>query len=285
MNYLRSHVFKNPVLAERRRLAKRFFSLGLGKTNFAWGGRAALVAIYVLLFLVFPKDQAPTIQLVITLLAVGLVLLTVFGFYAAIAGERDRGTWDLLRSSPITPSQIVLGKFLSGAYVVLLVWAAALPFVYLSYLRTDYAMLRKPPVANVVLAALLCLATALLSLTITLLFSARCRTTLTSLSTSLTTFAGWLWALYLAISALTSLPLGNIAMLTLNPVLCTSLLCGPPRDFGQFTPYYAKVMLVVVLILTVFAVIWTASTLTYAEEHVGFVEKQPNALPSGGASK
>ncbi|MBS1720283.1 MAG: hypothetical protein JST35_07545 [Armatimonadetes bacterium] len=40
-------------------------------------------------------------------------------FYSAVAGERERGSWDLLRVAPVTTHQVLVGKLLIGLRVLL----------------------------------------------------------------------------------------------------------------------------------------------------------------------
>lgn len=58
-----------------------------------------------------------------------IVLITIFApatTYASIAGERERRTWDFILAAPVTPAQIVAGKFLAGIAVVVAVMAFCL---------------------------------------------------------------------------------------------------------------------------------------------------------------
>lgn len=46
-------------------------------------------------------------------------------FYNSVAGERERGSWDLLRVAPVTTVQVLIGKFFSGL-LILTPWFVAL---------------------------------------------------------------------------------------------------------------------------------------------------------------
>src|SRR5258708_1328535 len=130
MSLWTTYVQKNPVRAETRRSFRRFFGLGKLTPRATRNGAAALAVIYLLILDlawygggVMPAQGYLFVELVVLLLAATL------GFYASISGERERRTWDLLRVAPVTNGQIVVGKFMGGALVLFLGWAAAFPFL------------------------------------------------------------------------------------------------------------------------------------------------------------
>jgi ABC-type transport system involved in multi-copper enzyme maturation permease subunit len=60
------------------------------------------------------------------------MLAAVVASHAAIAGERDRRSWDLLQVAPVTQYQIVFGKFRGVASLILAIQAGFLPLVLMS---------------------------------------------------------------------------------------------------------------------------------------------------------
>lgn len=46
-------------------------------------------------------------------------------FFNAVAGERERGSWELLRVAPVTTVQVLVGKFYAG-FIILLPWFVTL---------------------------------------------------------------------------------------------------------------------------------------------------------------
>lgn len=95
-----------------------------------------------------------------------LIFLTPAISAGALAGERERQTFDLLRCTGLSAPAIVLGKYLASmAFVLLLLWAAV-PVFSLAFLFGGVTPL------SVGLVMLLCFATALAITAVTILLSA-----------------------------------------------------------------------------------------------------------------
>lgn len=113
-----------------------------------------------------------------------LVLFMAPAFTAgAVSGERERQTYDLLRTTLLSPRDFVLGKLISAlSYVVLLI-IAAIPLLSLSFILGGIVL------AEVVVSQLLLVFTALAYAMLGLYFSTITRSTMAaSVSTYATTF-------------------------------------------------------------------------------------------------
>ncbi len=246
---IRNELAKNPLRLESKRAFRRFFLIGNGHIKTTKLAIGVLGAAYVSLLLIFGSVGSaidPAAMLVIELFLAGIA--PVLCFYASIAGEREKRTWDILRVAPISERQIVLGKFSSNAQVLTLFWAAALPFVGISSiefkaLHPDAHFSILAYTGLMLLGSLLPLVFAWLSLAITLFFSAVARRPLQALTYSFGTIFGWTVALPAILTTFPGLRDGISALvLTLNPMVglfdvITGHATNGPRDPFSTTTY------------------------------------------------
>ncbi len=129
----------------------------------------------------------------------------------SISGEREHQTFDLLRTTLLTSSQLVLGKLASALSYILLLLVAALPLQSLAFLLGGVAL------EEVVIATVLLVATAFLFGTSGVFFSSLMRRTLAS---TVLTYA-------FALMATLGLPLILLALVPLNTFLFYNTPPGP----------------------------------------------------------
>jgi ABC-type transport system involved in multi-copper enzyme maturation permease subunit len=129
----------------------------------------------------------------------------------AISGERERQTYDLLRTTLLTAGALVFGKLASALSYILLLLIAAFPLQSLAFLLGGVSP------EEVVIATLLLVATAYLFGTSGVFFSSLMRRTLGS---TVLTYA-------FALLATLGLPLVLIALLPLSSLLFTNSPPGP----------------------------------------------------------
>jgi len=154
----------------------------------------------------------------------------------AISGERERQTYDLLRTTLLSASQMVLGKLLSALSYILILLLAALPLQSLAFLLGGVAP------EEVLIGAVVLVATAFLFSTSGVFFSAFMRRTLGS--TVLTYAFALMATLGLPVLLLAVLPIGNLVFFngTPGPLVESLLIYGffslvslnptsPPRLF------------------------------------------------------
>lgn len=123
----------NPLMIDFRRSVRRFFGVGRnGKINYAVSTIAALVYGLVLLITVTSREYLSPIHYVTVMLFL-FCLIVPAAMHGAIAGERERRSWDFLMVAPITNAQIIAGKFMSGAGLIGVVAALFLPMMAITY--------------------------------------------------------------------------------------------------------------------------------------------------------
>ncbi|MCC6190473.1 MAG: hypothetical protein IT318_15705 [Anaerolineales bacterium] len=133
---------------------------------------------------------------------------------AAISGERERQTYDLLRTTLLTASALVFGKLASALSYILLLLIAAFPLQSLAFLLGGVSP------QEVIIATLLLVATAYLFGTSGVFFSSLMRRTLGS---TVLTYA-------FALLATLGLPLVLIALLPLTSMLFNNAPPGPALE-------------------------------------------------------
>jgi len=138
----------------------------------------------------------------------------------AISGERERQTYDLLRTTLLTASGLVLGKLASALSYILLLLVAAFPLQSLAFLLGGVAP------EEVVIATLVLVATAFLFGTSGVFFSSLMRRTLGS--TVLTYAFALMATLGLPLVLMAALPLTNLLFYnnTPGPLLEAMLIYG-----------------------------------------------------------
>jgi ABC-type transport system involved in multi-copper enzyme maturation permease subunit len=143
-----------------------------------------------------------------------LILFTPSLTAGTISSERERGTWQLLRITPLSPGKILRGKLLSVAFPLLLLLCATLP----GYL---FLMTIKPELSQQVQRVVISLAmTALFAVMVSAVSSAFFRATATATAVANLALVGICIGTLLAVIARDA-PFGRgtvEAILTVNPV-------------------------------------------------------------------
>lgn len=112
-------VVGNPMFAELQRQKR----VALSKQNWSGGplgARVLLISVYAYLFFLTvtnPRSVEPVALLYV--LMVILFLCMPATLHGAIAGDRERRSLDLLLVAPVTPGQIIVGKFARGLALML----------------------------------------------------------------------------------------------------------------------------------------------------------------------
>ena len=163
-------VTQNPMLIEIARFRRRFLSFsGSNALNGIVLG-LAIVCYFGLLMLVFSaRGSMPPIALVMVQTFIFL-FATPSILYAAIAGEREKRTWDLLLAAPITQAQIVVGKFIGAMAAIGVGFGLFLVPVLVTaveYEKTNWQ--------DLILSELVSITFIIALATVTLFFSARTR--------------------------------------------------------------------------------------------------------------
>jgi ABC-type Na+ efflux pump permease subunit len=120
----------NPVL--RREAALRLGGTGKNalRRRILWTVAITLVVWPMVAMLL--GDPHPDVArrqhyMVVSLVMTALALLSPFQTVGAICGERERGTWDALRTTRISARDVVLGKWLGNLAPLAIFWAVLAP--------------------------------------------------------------------------------------------------------------------------------------------------------------
>ena len=198
MSWVQENLLDNPMMAE----VGRFRQVAKGKTLGSIGLRAVLLfALLIAGFIAWiamntqgslPPGVPIAAQLAFCCIAIPL------RFYGAIAGERERRSWELLRVAPVTNSQIAVGKLASMAFMALLIHAIFLLPLFFSivtfYSDNRWASYGIPfneppslPFIQVLAAETYSIIVSLFVCSLTLFFSARSKRAFTALALTLGT--------------------------------------------------------------------------------------------------
>lgn len=129
----RELVVENPLLIEFRRAVRRFF--GVSKHS-AVNAMVLVISclLYGLLLLITIANRSAMSPVAIVFLQTFLFCFLIpANLHGAIAGERERRSWDLLLASPVSNLQIVVGKMLSGLAAVGVTVLLMLPPLLISF--------------------------------------------------------------------------------------------------------------------------------------------------------
>jgi ABC-type transport system involved in multi-copper enzyme maturation permease subunit len=274
-------VSKNPMLIEIARVRRRLLTF---TGNSAVGGVIlALIGIcylgFVTLVITF-RTSIDAIDIVIGQ-SVLFILLAPTLLHSAIAGERERRSWDLLLAAPITKSQIVIGKFV-GALSAIAIGTAFFVFpigvTALSNHNTNFYDLG--------LAEGVCLSFTVLVCSITLFFSARVKTSFMALGATLGVMGAGLVVLPALMASLWS-GAGSMSgyyddtLLYLHPMFVFSRIMTSAVQYNgtiRVVPngMFGIPQILVYLGLSAVLVGWAINTLNFAENEVKFLPKAKN---------
>ena len=265
---------ENPMRIEISRFRRRF--LGFGGTGLTSTVLALVLLCYIglVMLVVNLRGDLPPVALIIF----QTILFCFFGpamLHGAIAGERERRSWDLLLVAPITKAQIVAGKFM-GAMVALGIGAAAMA------LPTLIAALgyRKTTLWDLALAEGVSLSFCTLVCAWTIFLSARAKRPFMALGATLGTLAlGLLVVPALFASLAGGDRFSTELFLALNPfaALVKLLESGESRSYGDGAiidpSLYGVPHILIYLFLTLAFLVYAERTLNFAENEVRFLPK------------
>lgn len=125
---LRTLFIENPMMEEGSRAMRRFFRTGDAPRviNFVAAVIIGLFYLWLLAMIVrFHEDMTTFLLVVEVFIVTGVIVASIYG---AVAGERERATWEALIITRITPAQIIVGKVIwRMALAVLVVVLMAIP--------------------------------------------------------------------------------------------------------------------------------------------------------------
>ena len=276
MKSLYSVWFKeNPMRIEISRFRRRF--LGFGGTGLTSAVLSLVLLCYVglVMLVVNMRGDLPPVALIIF----QTILFCFFGpamLHGAIAGERERRSWDLLLVAPISKAQIVAGKFM-GALAALGIGAAAMA------LPTLIAALgyRKTGLWDLALAEAVSLSFCTLICAWTIFLSARAKRPFMALGATLGTLAlGLLIVPALFVSLAGNDRFSTEIFLGLNPFTALAALMESGEGRGLYgdgavidRSMYGVPHILLYLFLTIAFLVYAEKTLNFAENDVRFLPK------------
>jgi ABC-type transport system involved in multi-copper enzyme maturation permease subunit len=268
-------VVKNPMLIEIQRFRRRFLSFSGSNTLNSAVLVLALVCYAGMVLLVLEARDGLSPQLLIVFQT---GLFTVFApgmLHGAIAGERERRSWDLLLVAPISKAQIVAGKFI-GALAALGVAAGLLLFPILiaaiSYRHTNWFDLLTSEAVSLSFVIAVC--------ALTILLSARVRRPFMALGASLGSLGILLIVvpLLLGVFQLKSTSLAMEELFLYHPFYVLFRLYNIDEGMYSGDAYLHAGMwgwpqVFLYLALAAILVGWAANTLNFAENEVKFLPR------------
>jgi ABC-type transport system involved in multi-copper enzyme maturation permease subunit len=279
-------VTQNPMLIEVSRFRRRFLSFsGSSALNGIVLG-LAIVCYMGLLMLVFSaRGSIPPVALVMVQTFI-FVLATPSMLYGAIAGEREKRTWDLLLVAPITQGQIVIGKFM-GALFALGVGLALFLFPIL-VTAAEYEMgygagSRGTNWWDLFLSELVSVSFVILVAATTLFFSARTKRGFMALGTVLAVLAMFLLVVPILSTAMLPEPLLVDFINFFHPfyvlvkLLSTSEYSTMEGFQGMNASSWGLPQVIGYLALATVFIIWATRTLNFAENDVKFIPANNHA--------
>jgi ABC-type transport system involved in multi-copper enzyme maturation permease subunit len=268
---IRELTVENPMLVEITRFRRKFLSLGVqNASNLMAGIVLTFLVIVINLFVLSLRGSMPPVAIIYLQTTLYTIVIPAT-MYQAIAGEREKRTWDLLLVAPISKAQIVVGKFMaSGAAVLSIAAILLIPTIFAGVLYERFSILA------ILTEEIVSIAFGLLVAAITIFFSARAKRGLIALGV---TFGVLMLGLVFFPALLSSVGMGGNeimpVMLFLHPFYTISQIDSPmmgaymmvqPGVFGIPQP-------LTYLFLTIVMIAWATNTLVFAENEVPFLPK------------
>ena len=277
-NWLDHYVLDNPMTVEIDRFRKRYFSFSTGNSMNTVIVSIMLIVYSTVIMIVFAnRGMIEPMPLVIVAFCV-LAALAPIMLYTSVAGERERRSWDMLLVAPVSKGQIIAGKFL-GACVAEIIAAVlfAIPIVIAGLYTSD-----KTRWPNVFAGMLFVLIITFFLNALTIFFSSRSKRALPSLGVTI----GVIFVVFVALPVLVLILDGGTAAVFLgwHPLSVLSTLSSAvhpvypdPTDSTPLAVAGPEVILLPSLFYVIFTailLIWAEKTLIFADNEVKFIPKK-----------
>lgn len=283
MSLMRTLFTENPMMIEITRFRRKFMGGG-NALNSVILAMCGLIYIGIVALVWNYREAANPIILVF--LQTGIfTLLAPALLHGAIAGERERRSWDFLLVAPVTQAQIVCGKF-AGAAAAMIACAVALLFPVLigAAFYQQYPM-SGPTTSgvnfwNLFQAELLSVAWGLMVCAMTIFFSARCKRGFIALGTTLALLVASLivWPILIASAGMMSADNNLLNFFhpfwALTQIEFANVRSSSDMDWGAM---YGFPQIFVYIGMTAVFLTWTERTLRFADSEVKFIPKKKNA--------
>lgn len=269
-------VVQNPMLIEIQRFRRRFLSFS-GNNTLNSAVLALALICYAGLVLIVLQAHGDLSPMYIVIFQTALFSVFAPGMlHGAIAGERERRSWDLLLVAPLSKAQIVVGKYI-GALTALGIASglllAPILLAAVTYHRTNWI--------DLILSESVSLSFTMLVCAFTMLISARVKRPFMALGASLGTLSIGLIVIPLFLLSMAGPYGGFDDVLYLHPFMVLSRISEVAERGGSYssTRSYVNnfewgwVQVLVYLGLAVVLVAWAAKTLIFAENEVKFIPR------------
>lgn len=270
-------VVDNPMLIEITRFRRKWLTFSNGPASAVGVSLAILVYAGLVLWIIRADGLVPPLA-VVTFQLAGLVLATPALLHGAIAGERERRSWDFLLVAPLTKAQIVVGKFFGAVAAQ----AAVMLFCILPIALSALTYHSKGDHPRFDLGILLwgeaiSASFSLMVGALCLLFSARSKRGFTALGTSLGVLAVFVVVVPAFVAGVRSFESSVVLFLHPFDVLFVLMdrTMNTQSSSGLFPSWaYGFPQVAIYLVMTVVFLLWAIKTLVFAENEVKFMPQK-----------
>lgn len=302
MSWFKDLITDNPMTVEAKRFRNRFFVPGRMSTFNTLVLVLGAMGFFLLMLLSMTMPYFGAESMIF--IEAGLLTLLIPAMtHGSIAGERERRTWDVLMTAPVSRGQVVVGKFMGAASGILLIWGLFWVPTILAYINgltssnSVFMVQQTLPFWSIVLCQLDVLLYAFSLAAFCVLISSRCRRAFSSFFVS---FGIVFFGLVIYPSMFTSLMVGGVQsvfyalsmswhpMFALMNVIAVARI-GELSQYGGEEVYgnwYGEPFLRTAILLapaftstlfTVIFLIWATKTIRFIDFDTRFLPRSKNA--------
>lgn len=138
MKWWGEYVSQNPMTVEMRRFRNRFFTPGRMNSFNTLVLILGAIGFFILTLIALSVPQFGAESMIYIEMVVICILVPAMT-HGTIAAEREKRTWDVLMTAPVSQAQVVIGKFIGAASGIFLVWSLFWVPMLLAYLNSIVA--------------------------------------------------------------------------------------------------------------------------------------------------
>lgn len=287
MSLVKDLFTENPMMIEITRFRRKFIGGRGNSVNAVLFAMSAIIYVGIVGLVWSFRDSANPI--IIIFLQTGLfTLLAPAMLHGAIAGERERRSWDFLLVAPVTHAQIVCGKFMGAAAAIVPCTAAFLfPIAIGVAFYEPYRFGVAGPLENtgvniwnLFLAELISVTWAFCICAMTIFFSARCRRGFVALGTVLAFLIAGLIVWPILVTTAGGYAIEGNLLNFFHPFWSLAqieMASNRSIEDQLWSRLYGLPQVLVYIFMTVVFLGWTVQTLRFADNEVKFLPKKHDA--------